>query len=92
MMLTLELRYVAHVAMLTGNILKEPWQTNATTVRELISELDVHYGGFIKMFIDQETNGLCLNATIYYNKEGQSPMSILDLDYPLSDNAIVTFW
>jgi hypothetical protein len=92
MMLKLELRYVAHISMLTGNILKETWQANATTIRELIGELDVHYGGFNKMFIDQGTDKLCLNATIYYNMEGQAPSSILDLDYKLSNNAIVTFW
>jgi hypothetical protein len=92
MMLTLELRYIAHVAMLTGNTLKEPWQTEATTIRELITDLDVHYGGFNLMFIDPETGQINLNAMIYYNKEGEVPITVIELDHPLSNNGIVTFW
>lgn len=91
-MLTLELRYIAHVAMLTGNTLKEPWQTSTTTMRELIDELDVHYGGFNEMFIDPATGQIRLNAMIYYNKEGEVPISVIDIDHPLSDKGIVTFW
>jgi hypothetical protein len=92
MMLTLELRYIAHVAMLTGNILKEPWHTNAATMQDLIDELDAYYGGFREMFIDQATGRLRLNAMIYYNKLGEVPISVINLDHPLSDKGIVTFW
>jgi hypothetical protein len=92
MMLTLELRYIAHVAMLTGNTLKEPWQTSTTTMRELIDELDAHYGGFNEMFVDPATGRIRLNAMIYYNKEGEVPISVIDIDHPLSDKGIVTFW
>jgi hypothetical protein len=92
MMLTLELRYIAHVAMLTGNTLKEPWQTSTSTMRELLDELDAHYGGFTEMFIDPATGQIRLNAMIYYNKEGEVPISVIDIDHPLSDKGIVTFW
>jgi hypothetical protein len=91
-MLTLEIRYVAHVAMLTGNILKEAWQTDAATMQDLIAELDGHYGGFNEMFIDQATGRIRLNAMIYYNKVDEVPISVINLDHPLSDKGIVTFW
>jgi hypothetical protein len=92
MMLTLELRYIAHVAMLTGNVLKESWRTNATTLRDLIEELDEHYGGFKEMFIDQLNGRIRLNAMIYYNKENETPITVINIDQPLSDKGIVTFW
>lgn len=87
-----ELRYIAHIAMLTGNVLKERWQTRAATVRELINELDQYYGGFREMFIDPENEQLNLNAMIYYNEKGQVPVAVIDLDRAIQDEGIVTFW
>ena len=91
-MLTLELRYIAHVAMLTGNVLKETWHTEATNMKGLIEELDEHYGGFNEMFVDQSTGGIRLNAMIYYNKENEVPVTVINLDHPLNEKGIVTFW
>ena len=91
-MLTLELRYIAHVAMLTGNVLKETWHTEATNMKGLIEELDEHYGGFNEMFVDRSTGGIRLNAMIYYNKENEVPVTVINLDHPLNEKGIVTFW
>lgn len=91
-MLMLELRYVAHVVMLTHNTLKETWGTNAATMRDLINELDLCYYGFKKTFVENGSGQLRMNAMIYYNRPGDVPISVIDLDIPLSDQGVVTFW
>ena len=68
----LELRYVAAVYPIT-NKLNEDYQTTASTMRELINELDDKYGGFSEMFLDSESGGLTLNTMIYYGEKGVGP-------------------
>jgi hypothetical protein len=91
-MLILELRYVAHVTMLTHNTLKETWETNTTTIRDLVDELDLCYHGFKKTFVENESGQLRMNAMIYYNRPGDVPISVIDLDLVLSDQGVITFW
>lgn len=90
-MIELELRYVAHITTLTNSV-RERYCTGVSTLRGLIDELDIKYAGFRQVFVDQETEGLNLNAMIYYSDEGQVPKSIIDLDHPIKDRATVTFW
>ena len=87
----LELRYVAHVTTITG-MLGEMWQTESTTVRELVDELDRAYGGFRGMFLSPKTKQMQLNALIYYSDPGEVPVSVIDLDQPIRDGGKVTFW
>jgi hypothetical protein len=87
----LELRYVAHVTTVT-NTLGERRQTESSTVRELIEELDALYPGFHEMFVDPETGQMQLNALAYYSDPGQVPISVIDLDQPVGDGGTVTFW
>jgi hypothetical protein len=87
----LELRYVAHVTTLT-NCLLESYQTAASSLRELVIELDATYPGFREMFINPETATLNLNGMIYYGAPGQVPISVIDLDHPLGDGGTITFW
>lgn len=86
-----ELRYVAAVVPITG-IVTEDLQTNADTLRELLGELDVKYGGFVEMFINTRTGQLNLNVMIYYGDEGKPPFAVIDLDQPVKDGARITFW
>lgn len=87
----LELRYVAHVTTLT-NCLLEGHQTTASSIYELVDELDRRYPGFREMFVNPRTDTLNLNAMIYYGAPGMVPVSVIDLDQPIGDGGTVTFW
>ena len=87
----LQLRYVAHVTTLTS-VLQESHQTEVATLRELVDELDLAYGGFRKLFVSSETGQLNLNTMIYYSNPGEVPISVINLDHPVSDGGTVTFW
>lgn len=88
---SLELRYVAHVTTLT-NCLLESHQTTASSIRELVAELDGAHPGFREMFVNPRTETLNLNAMIYYGAPGEVPVSVIDLDHPIGDGGTVTFW
>lgn len=85
------LRYVASVVPITG-ILDEYFQSNASTIRDLLVELDAKYGGFREMFADEKTGKLNIKAMIYYAVEGKVPNAVIDLDQPLEQGAKITFW
>jgi len=87
----LYLRFVAIAYPITGK-LNEEWGTSATTMRELLAELDSKYGGFFEMFINTETGKLNLNTMIYYGETRSVPVAVLDVDQPISDGARITFW
>lgn len=87
----LELRYVAHVTTLTSTLV-ESHQTTASSIRELVAELDTRYGGFQSLFVDSEIESLKLNAMIYYSDPGEIPISVINLDHPIRDGGTVTFW
>ena len=87
----LELRYVAHVTVLTRQLV-ESRPTAAASLRELVAELDERYPGFDALFVDPETGKLKLNTMIYYGAPGQVPVTVIDLDQPIDDGATVTFW
>jgi hypothetical protein len=87
----LELRYVAHVTALTHRLL-EDYQTMASSIRELVAELDDTYPGFQEMFVNSKTETMNLNAMIYYGAPDKTPISVIDLDHPLGDGGTVTFW
>jgi hypothetical protein len=87
----LELRYVAHVTTLTDRLLGGH-QTTASSVRELVAELEGVYPGFRQMFVRPETGTLSLNAMIYYGAPGEVPISVIDLDHPIADGGTVNFW
>lgn len=87
----LELRYVAHVTTLTSTLV-ESHQTTASSIRELVAELDTRYDGFQSLFVDSEIESLKLNAMIYYSDPGEIPISVINLDHPIRDGGTVTFW
>jgi hypothetical protein len=87
----IELRYVAHVTALTGNLL-ERRQTIASSIRELVEELDATYPGFHDLFVNAATGALQFNAMIYYSDPGAVPVSVIDVDLPIRDGGIITFW
>ena len=87
----LELRYVAHVTTIT-RILQEDYQTEASTIRELLDELDARYGGLRGLFVNPDTGQLNLNTMIYYSDPGEVPVSVIDLDHQVVDGGTITFW
>lgn len=87
----IELRYVAHVTALTGNLL-ERRQTTACSIRELVAELDTTHPGFHELFVNAETGALQLNSMIYYSDPGAVPVSVVDIDHPIRDGSTITFW
>jgi len=87
----LELRYVAHVTTIT-RILQEDYQTEASTIRELLDELDARYGGLRGLFVNPDTGQLNLNTMIYYSDPGKIPVSVIDLDHQVVDGGTITFW
>jgi hypothetical protein len=87
----LDLCYVGHVSAATA-LLKETYQTNASTLMELIEELEKKHRGFRDIFVNGETGRMNLNAMIYYGGEGEVPLPITDLNHPIQDSAIITFW
>lgn len=87
----LKVRYVAHITTLTGRSIEQV-SSPATSLRELLSELDVRFPGFGVTFIDAQTGRMKLNAMIYYSNPGEIPISVTDLDQPVCDGAVLTFW
>ncbi len=87
----LELRYVAHVTTIT-RILQEDYQTEASTIRELLDELDARYGGLRGLFVNPDTGQLNLNTMIYYSDPGKIPVSVIDLDHQVVAGGTITFW
>jgi hypothetical protein len=90
-MISMELRYVAHIITLTRTV-KEAYSSQAATLRELIGELDRRFHGFQGVFVDPQSGALKLNAMIYYAEPDRPPVSVIDLDRPLSDRSVITFW
>ena len=90
-MIDLYLRYAGSAIPITG-ILDEHFKTNIKTIRGLLSELDVKYGGFNEMFIDRQTGEMNFSVMIYYSGAGQAPIPVIDLDQPVENNSIITFW
>jgi hypothetical protein len=90
-MISLELRYVAHITTLTHTV-KEAYISHSATLRELICELDGRFHGFQEVFIHPQSGALKLEAMIYYAEPGQPPISVIDLGRPLTDRSVITFW
>lgn len=76
---------------ITG-ILEESYETESTTLRSLIDELDQRYGGFNEMFINPETGRMNINTMIYYGEEGKVPVAVLDIDQEVAAGAKILFW
>ena len=90
-MIHLQLKYLAHISMITG-VLEEHYQSGAMNFRELIEELDERHTGFRETFVDSETKQVRINAMIQYTPKGRIPSPVIDLDNPIEDGSIVTFW
>ena len=87
----LYLRYAGFAIPVTG-ILDEHFKTDIRTIRGLLGELDAKYGGFNEMFIDAKTGEMKFSVMIYYSEAGQAPIPVIDLDQPVENNSIITFW
>jgi hypothetical protein len=44
------------------------------------------------MFVNPQTETLQLNAMIYCAAPGEVPASVIDLEHPVKDGGVVTFW
>ena len=90
-MIDLSLRYAGCAIPVTG-ILHEHCKTNMKTIRGLLSELNAKYGGFNEMFIDRRSGEIKFSVMIYYCRAGQAPIPVIDLDQPIENHSIITFW
>jgi hypothetical protein len=90
-MIRLKLRYLAHVSMVTGT-LQEFHETQSSSLRALLAELDQRYQGFQNLFVSPDGLGLNLNAMIFHQPPGKLPGPALDLNTPLENDATLTFW
>jgi len=87
----LDLQYVAHITTITNKI-KETYQSNANTMRELIAELDHQYKGIQQVFVNPKTGQINLNAMIYYKAPNQFPVTVINLEDKIEDRSTITFW
>jgi molybdopterin converting factor small subunit len=90
-MVRLELKYLAHISMVTG-LLEEAYESNAVTFRELLDELEERFSGFREIFLDPDSSQIKISAMIQVKPEGKNPFPVIDLDQPIPDGSIVTFW
>jgi molybdopterin converting factor small subunit len=86
----LHLKYIAHVAVITGKF-KETIETKSDTIGGLLSELDRKYPGFRDLFVS-EKGILNLRTMIYLRRMGATTIKVLDTNIKLKDGDILTFW
>ena len=85
------LKYVGHIAVMTGRIREAVSLEGIHVIAELISKLDVNYPGFKEVFIP--TGGVFNSRTaIICRRSGQASFSLIDEKAPLENGDILTFW
>lgn len=87
----IHLNYVIHISTLTCKLF-EDYDTDAETIIDLLTELDMLYPGIKTIFLDEHTNNMKLNSMIFYTKPGSTPKEIINLDESLADGGRITFW
>ena len=89
-MTRLNIRYVAHVTMITG-VLREVVATAAANLGQLIGELDRKHPGLGRLVLDDKKN-FRLDAMVFYQPPGKLPAPLVSLDAPLEEGGTLTFW
>ena len=85
------LKYVGHIAVMTGRIREAISLHGVKTISDLISKLDEKYPGFKDVFMP--SGGIFNSRTgIILRRSGQPSSAIIDEDKRIEDGDILTFW
>ena len=85
------LKYVGHIAVMTGRIRESIVLDRANTISDLISELDEKHPGFKEVFMP--TGGVFNSRTaIICRRVGQPSFGVIDENTVVEDGDILTFW
>lgn len=85
------LKYVGHIAVMTGRIREAVSLEGIHVISDLISRLDVKYPGLKEVFMP--TGGVFNSRTaIICRRSGQPSFSLVDERAPLENGDILTLW
>ena len=94
-MAKINLKYIAHFSLLTGNLEEMTEVKEKTTAGDLIKQLGEKYSGFQEMLIDEKTGGLDSRNNIAIRKTGgwtENITTLKGLNMELSDGDTLIFW
>jgi len=85
------LKYVGHIAVMTGKIREAISLEGVKTISDLISKLDEGYPGLKEVFMPP--GGVFNSRTaIILRRAGQGSFSIISEEEQIKDGDILTFW
>jgi molybdopterin converting factor small subunit len=85
------LKYVGHIAVMTGKIREAINLEGVKTISDLISKLDKEYPGLREVFMPP--GGVFNSRTaIILRRAGQGSFSIINEEEQIKDGDILTFW
>jgi hypothetical protein len=85
------LRYVCHIAVMTGKMREVVSLEGISTISELLSKLDEEHPGFKEVFMPP--GGVFNSRTaIICRRSGQPSFGVIDEDTPVQRGDLLTFW
>ena len=85
------LKYVGHIAVMTGKIREAISIEGISTILDLLSKLDEKHPGFKEVFMPP--GGIFNSRTaIICRRPGQPSFSVIDENQEIEDGDILTFW
>lgn len=85
------LKYVGHIAVMTGKMREARGLEGLKTISDLISKLDEDYPGLKEIFMPP--GGVFNSRTaIILRRAGQGSFSIIDEEEQIEDGDILTLW
>ena len=85
------LKYVGHIAVMTGKLREPIGLESVKTISDLISKLDEKYSGLKEVFIP--SGGVFNSRTaIILRRAGQGSFSIINEEEPIKEGDILTLW
>jgi len=94
-MAKINLKYIAHFSLLTGNLEEMTEVEEKTTAGDLIRKLGEKYSGFQEVLVDEKTGGLNSRNKIAIRKAGgwtENITTLEGLNMELSDGDTLIFW
>jgi len=94
-MAKINLKYIAHFSLLTGNLEEMTEVKEKTTAGDLIKQLGEKYSGFQEVLVDEKTGELDSRNNIAIRKaEGwtENITTLEGLNMELSDGDTLIFW
>lgn len=85
------LKYVGHIAVMTGRIREVISLDQVNTISALVSKLDAKHPGFKEVFMPP--GGVFNSRTaIICRRSGQPSFGLIDEDAAVEDGDVLTFW